>query len=115
MAWKRWLCVAVSGCLGCGTSTLRATSSPDTPVPAGEPRAAVTLALDLHQAQDCEEAFDLSMYQSRAVDVIEWDSNAGRCVQRTVRIVYLPQRMTKDGVIAEARKRSAKLSVTADR
>lgn len=115
MRWTRWFFVACAGCFGCGTGALRTTSSPDAPIPPGEPTAAVSLALDLPQAQDCEEAFDLAMYKNRAVHVIEWDSSTGRCTDRKARIVYLPKRITRDGVVAEARKRAAKLVVAADR
>ncbi len=115
MRWTRWLIVACTGCLGCGTGALRATSSPDAPLPAGEPTASVSLALDLPQTQDCEEAFDLALYGNRAVHLIEWDGSAGRCAGRKATIVYLPKRITKDAVVAEARKRALKVSLTADR
>jgi len=116
MHLSQWMFVAsLTLSLGCGSGAMRATPPPDTPLPPGEPTAAVTLAVDLPRAQDCEEAFDLSMYENRAVHLIEWDSNRGRCEARQVRVVYLPQRISKDNVLAEARKRTVKLAVTAER
>lgn len=111
MRWMAWMIVVSAGVMGCGAGGMAPAGAPDTPLPPGEPTEVVTLSLDLPRAQDCEEAFDLSMYASRAVHLIEWDSHRGQCTERTVRIVYRPRLATKDAVVAEARKRASRVDV----
>ncbi|APR83673.1 Hypothetical protein A7982_09022 [Minicystis rosea] len=92
--------------MGCVASTPMA----DAPVPASEPRATMRLRVDLVRAQDCEEAFDLALYRSRAVELIEWDAAAGRCTDRTITIRYLTQKTSRDDVMRAASAAAAKVS-----
>jgi hypothetical protein len=82
---------------------------PDAPVPASEPRAIVRLHVDLVRAQDCEEAFDLALYRSRAVELVAWDPGAGRCADRTVTIRYLPRQASREDVVRAAAAVAAKV------
>lgn len=86
-----------------------AAQPPDAPVPASEPRAIVRLHVDLVRAQDCEEAFDLALYRSRAVELVEWDRGAGRCADRTVTIRYLPRQASREDVVRAASAAAAKV------
>lgn len=91
---------------GCAAATLE----PDLPVPASEPRALVRLQVDLVRAQDCEEAFDLALYRSRAIDLVAWDAGGGRCEARTVTIRYLTRRASRDDVLRAAGAVAAKVT-----
>lgn len=75
------------GCAGAAPNT-PATADFDRPVPAGEPRGKVALVLDLPGASDCEERFDLSIYQDRRIELVAWDDSGG-CLERRVEIRYL--------------------------
>jgi hypothetical protein len=97
---------ALSPLAGCAA----AVPAPDAPAPAGEPRAVVRLHVDLVRAQDCEEAFDLALYQSRAVELLAWDPGGGRCDDRTVAIRYLSRKTSRDEVIRAASAVAAKVS-----
>jgi hypothetical protein len=85
---------------------------PDQPVPASEPRAMVTLRVDLKPGPDCEEAFDLALYANRAVDLIEWDDDAGDCPEREVRIRYLSNQISREELILEVQRHAQQASVT---
>lgn len=91
---------------GCAASVPGA----DAPVPAAEPRDVVRLEVDLVRAQDCEEAFDLALYQSRAVELVAWDDARGRCLGRKVTIRYLTRQATRDEVIRAASSIAAKVT-----
>ena len=82
----------------------------DAPVPASEPRAVVRLHVDLVRAQDCEEAFDLALYRSRAVELVAWDAARGRCTDRTITIRYLTRQASRDDVMRAATAAAAKVS-----
>lgn len=111
----RWILGATGVALvGCGAASIGAAPTPDLPVPSGEARATLSLALDLPQSQDCEEAFDLALYRNRAVHLVEWDANRTACAGRTVRVTYLPRLVRKDTLIGEARQLAVKLTVLAD-
>ena len=84
--------------------------APDAPVPASEPRAVVRLHVDLVRAQDCEEAFDLALYQSRAVELVAWDAGAGGCADRTVTIRYFPRQASRGDVVRSAVSVAAKVT-----
>jgi len=114
MRWKPWWMMALTACVGCGASAVGTVPSPDTPLPPGEPVDAVTLSVDVPRSGDCEEAFDLALYRNRAVHLIEWDADAGRCMNRKVRIVYLRRQITRDELIAEVRGRASTVSVVAN-
>lgn len=87
--------VALAACAASGRG-------PDAPVPASEPRATVRLAVDLVRAQSCEEAFDLALYESRAVELIAWDRGAHGCAGRTVTIRYLAREASRDDIVRAA-------------
>jgi len=69
-------------------------SSRDVPVPASVQRARVGLLLSLPPAADCEEQFDLKLYEDRGVDLIDWDDHPG-CIDRGVDITYFPERLAR--------------------
>ena len=71
----------------------------DRPVPASEPRAELSLELDLEPASDCEERFDLALYRDRRVDLVAWDDGDG-CTRRAVRIRYLSAKVSRDELFA---------------
>ena len=47
------------------------------------------MRVDLVFSGDCEEAFDLALYQNRAVELIAWDDQPDSCDNRLVTIRYL--------------------------
>jgi hypothetical protein len=99
------LLLAVLCAAGCGAAPPPlAGPLHDLPVPAGEPRAAVRLRVDLTPAQGCEETFDLALYRDRGVDLVAWDTRTGACAGRIVTIRYLPRRIGEREVVAAARR-----------
>jgi hypothetical protein len=86
----------------------------DTPIPATEPREKVELRLDLEPVSDCDERFDLALYEERGVELLSWDEQqvAGRrCSERRVTVRYVPGRITRDALLARARQVSRKVEV----
>jgi hypothetical protein len=73
-------------------------------VPASEPRQTVALVLDLPPASDCEERFDLAVYENRAVELVEWDEQTGGCVARRVNIRYLTAQLDDEGLMTLVRQ-----------
>lgn len=109
---ERWvLPVATSFLLACGTTSLKPPPPPDRPVPASEPRDEVSARVDLKQARDCEEAFDLALYKDRAIELIAWDEHVGTCQNRHVEITYLSRKITRDEVIQTARRHAERVTV----
>lgn len=98
--------VAALLCAGCAATG----PTPGAPVPADEPRAALRLRVDLARAQDCEEAFDLAIYKSPAVDLVAWDRAAGRCEGREITIRYLPRRASREEILRAAAALAARLT-----
>jgi hypothetical protein len=98
--------VAALLCAGCAATG----HAPGAPVPADEPRAALHLRVDLARAQDCEETFDLALYQSPAVDLVAWDGAAGRCEGREVTIRYLPRRASREEILRAASALAARVT-----
>jgi hypothetical protein len=98
--------------VGCGSAqgAVRSAAERDTPVPAGEPRAELSVTVDLEPAQDCEERFDLALYRDRGIDLVTWDDAVGRCMGRTVTIRYLSAKLTKDALMQQLEKLSQKVS-----
>ena len=84
---------------------------PDQPIPASEPRDEVSARIDLHRSHDCEEAFDLAVYQNRAIELIAWDEHVGTCQDRHVDITYLSRKITRDEVIQTARRHAERVTV----
>jgi len=107
--------MVLAACAGCRASGMSMVPAPDRPLPPGEPVDAVTLTVNLPRSSDCEEAFDLALYQNRAVHLIEWDADAGRCTNRKVRIVYLHRQIARDDLIAEVRRRTSTVAVVSNR
>lgn len=94
-----WTILVLSAVACAKPSTLPpAASGHDTPVPATEERRQIRLVLDLNNTSTCEEDFDLSLYPSRAIDLVEWDDAEG-CVGRVVTVRYFPSRASQDQVV----------------
>lgn len=89
------LLAAVSAC---GAASPSHSAGPDAPVPASAPRATLIFELDLEPGSDCEQEFDLAVYDNRGIDLIGWDDNAGSCRQRRVEIRYLTGRASAKDV-----------------
>lgn len=98
-------CSALSACGG--TSPVLGGPTHDTPVPAEESRAELKLRVDLPLESACEESFDLALYKQEGVDLIQWDKGAG-CSGRTLRIRYLPKRLSQNALWEIVRKNAAK-------
>ena len=96
-----WL---AAGCALRGSGAIVAPPPPDRPVPASEPRASVELLVDLEPGPRCEEDFDLGLYQDRGIQLIEWDDHTGGCQQRSIRVQYLPNRISEQNVIEQVRR-----------
>ena len=91
--------------VGCGSSATTSAPGqlPDQPVPPGEPRAELHLEVDLRPAQDCEEVFDLALYENRGVELIAWDDAKGTCEGRRITVRYLSRKLDVNGVQALVR------------
>ncbi len=85
--------IAAIALAGCGGAAASNAGRPDAPVAASAPRQTLAFELDLDPGSDCEQAFDLALYQNRAVDLIEWDDQTGACRHRTVRVRFLSNRI----------------------
>lgn len=83
--------------LGCAApiTNLPPPGEPDRPVPASEPRAEVTLHVDLPAARGCDEQLDLALYQNRGVELVAWDRAGQRCDDRLITIRYLSRQLTR--------------------
>jgi len=96
--------VLVAAITACSSTPVAAAPRHDEPVPAGEPRETVKLAIDLPKSASCEEAFDLALYVDRGVDRVEWGGPPTKCAGRTVTIRYLPKRISRAQVLERVRK-----------
>jgi hypothetical protein len=94
---------------GCGAAEAqpKTTVDHDRPIPADEPRADVTLQLDLPPSQACEEQFDLTLYQDRRIELIEWDEHGDACTDRAVKIRYLSSKIDKPQLLELVRKHAS--------
>lgn len=88
---------------GCAAAQTAMAGPPDQPVPASEARAQLSARVDLEPGGNCEETFDLAMYQNRAIDLIEWDERKGECTDRKVGIRYLSAKTSEGAVVQAAR------------
>lgn len=79
----------------------------DMPVLAGEARAELRLRVDLAPGQRCEEAFDLALYEDRAIDLVAWDDATG-CSARAVSIRYLAAKRTEAQLLERVRAIAAR-------
>ena len=95
--------------VGCGSAATTSAPGqlPDQPVPPDEPRAELHLEVDLHPAQDCEEVFDLALYEDRGVELIAWDDAKGTCEGRRITLRYLSRKLDANGVQALVREHAA--------
>jgi hypothetical protein len=100
------LCGGASACAGASPGH---GAGPDAPVPANAPRATSIFEVDLEPGSDCEQAFDLALYENRGIDLIEWDDHAGSCRQRRVEIRYLSGRVSAKDVRDLVGKHSTKV------
>jgi hypothetical protein len=80
-------------------------------LPASEPRAQLTVKVDLATRRDCEEAFGLALYADRGVELIEWDTDSSACTQRRARVRYVPTRISRDALLTRIRSLSTKIEV----
>lgn len=102
--------ILIAVAAGCEPAITTPAASPgdyDRPVPASEPRKNVGLTVDLQPASDCEERFDLAVYEERGVELIAWDDNSGACIARQVNIRYLTQALD-EATLLELVKKHAK-------
>lgn len=97
--------------MACGSTGLTQHPPPDQPVPPSEPRAEVSARVDLTPARDCEEAFDLAVYEERAIELVAWDDRVGTCHDRAIDIRYLSKKITRDKVIQTVRKNADRVTV----
>jgi len=103
---RRWIGLVAALTLSCGCATAKtaqAAADFDRPVPPDVPRDEVRLVVDLEPAQDCEERFDLALYENRGIDFIRWDDGVGSCVGRTVTIRFLPKSLNRQQVLDEVK------------
>ena len=96
----------VPACAGAGRP---AVVTWDTPIPAAEARATVRVTIDLEAATDCDERFDLALYEDRAIERVSWDLGHG-CSARHLEVRYLPGRVTKEAVLRRMRTLSRKVN-----
>ncbi len=99
-----------AGC-GPGPDEAPARDAHDAPVPATEPRAELTLNVNLVARHDCEEAFDLALYKEPAVELISWTGDAGSCENRRVKVRYLSARASRGVIVSRIQKLTKKAEV----
>ncbi|MBI4702807.1 MAG: hypothetical protein HY744_16935 [Deltaproteobacteria bacterium] len=95
---------------GCGAASPQAEAPAgpgDLPVPSGEPRRTLRLRIDLPPRHDCEEAFDLALYATRAVELVQWDRGRRSCADRAVAIRFLVRRLGEEALLARVRELAA--------
>lgn len=105
------LAVALSAC---GERQSARAPNWDTPIPANEPRAELRLKLDLEPVSDCDERFDLALYEERGVELLSWDQQGLErrgCSERRVTVRYVPGRVTRDALLARVRQISKKVEL----
>lgn len=107
------LMLAMLGMLAtaCGSAGLTQHPPPDQPVPPSEPRAELSARVDLTPARDCEEAFDLAVYEQRAIELVAWDDRVGTCHDRAIDIRYLSRKISRDKVIQTVRSHAERVTV----
>jgi hypothetical protein len=100
-------------CLGqaCSATPVAAAPRHDEPVAPDEPRAELKVQLDLPKTASCEETFDLALYASRGIDLVDWEGPFGKCAGRKATIRYLPKRIPKDELLKTLQKLAKKVEV----
>ena len=86
----------------------------DVPVSPTEPRANLKLKVNLESATDCDERFDLSIYEDRGVDLVTWDDASAlgsSCRDRRVTVRYLPGRVSRAALLSRIRTLSKKMEI----
>lgn len=102
--------LALSSLPACGRSACAAAQTFDQPVPAGEPRATVVIKVDLPRAANCDEKFDLALYQDRGVELVTWDPK-GSCQARRATIRYLPKKLERTRLLEAVKKLALSMEV----
>lgn len=83
----------------------------DSPIPAAERRAVLKVTVDLEPVSDCDERFDLSLYEDRGVELISWDDARG-CTGRRAEVRYVPGRISKEQLLQRIRKSARRAEVS---
>jgi hypothetical protein len=113
----RWLALTLplaAGVPACAQRSSARAPSWDTPIPAAEPRAQLRLQLDLEPVSDCDERFDLALYEERGVELLSWEEPGGPshgCSERRLTVRYVPGRVSRDALLMRIRKISKKAEV----
>jgi len=110
----RWLLLTLplaAALPACAQQSSARAPSWDTPIPAAEPRAQLRLQLDLEPVSDCDERFDLALYEERGVELSSWDELSHGCSERRVTVRYVPGRVLRDALLLRIRKISRKAEV----
>ena len=87
-------------------------AEPDKPVPASVARQTVQLTIDLERSANCEEDFDLAIYENRGVELVQWDEPAlgSECSSRHISIKFLPERLPRAELMQLVRELSTNVS-----
>jgi hypothetical protein len=83
----------------------------DAPIPASEKRATLRVVVDLEPVSDCDERFDLAMYEDRGVEMIMWADDARGCAGRRATVRYVPGRIGRDAIVDRMKKLAKRLTV----
>ncbi len=115
------LLLSLSGLTACGSAAPRVASQlqvfatplegpieHDRPVPDSEQRDNLSATVDLPPAADCEERFDVELYQHRGVDIIIWDERRG-CVTRGVAIRHFPRMLSREELTKLLREKAQRV------
>ena len=94
------LASGASACVRGATPATDAALGHDSLAPPDAPRAELAFVVDLNPSPSCEEAFDLELYQDRAIERIEWDPRRGICFGRHVTVRFLSATRSTDEVRA---------------
>jgi hypothetical protein len=104
--WRLLLLLALAACGGANGQ-----ASWDAPIPASERRATIEVVVDLDPVSDCDERFDLGLYQERGVEMITWADDARGCAARRATVRYVPGRIGRDAVLERMKKLATKVTV----
>lgn len=111
----RWVYVALflgfSLAIGCSSNSKHVANSYDRPIPSSEPREELKLILDLETSTNCEEQFDIAMYQDLGVELIQWNEPKEGCLQRQVTVRFLTTRISREALIQRIRQHAHKVQL----
>ncbi len=85
---------------------------PDEPVPATEPRAELTVRVELPATQGCFETFDLAVYADRGIELLAWAPGTRSRCERTLTVRYLPRRLERARVLERLRAHATRVEET---